>query len=335
MAKECKGLPLALIVVGSAMAGVNSVKAWECTKNNLTSSSWTTPNLEMKVFSILKLSYDQFQMMVTESVSWEGFLCANKTKSIGDIRADGKSVIGKLKFCCLLESVEDDIVMRRSVKMHDIIRGMALWLACAQDKKMKKVLVQGDAVAMSRDDDVDQWKIVEMISIMGAGEEWSVPSECPNLITFLVRGCKINGLQNIKYMSQLKCLELNVWEIDDPIGISDLVLLEYLSLTLYGPKVPKELKNLKNLKLLTLSMTGASIASIPLEVISSLQQLRVLKVFCFDGVEGDGKEEGEFLKEVESLPKIEELNVDICTNNGLSKLVGSTKLQGCLSVLRL
>ncbi|XP_054782047.1 probable disease resistance protein At1g61300 [Prosopis cineraria] len=358
MCKECKGLPLALIVVGSAMAGVNNVEAWECTKSNLTSSSWTTSNLEMKVFSILKLSYDQlpdddhrncflycalypedYEIRVSDIIDkWigEGFLCENMTKSIQDMCNYGESVIAKLKFCCLLETVEDDIVVRHSIKMHDMIRDMALWLASDQEKKMKKVLVQRDAMTMSHNDDVEKWKIVERISIMGAGEGWHVPSmHYPNLKTLLARECKINGLQNIKCMSQLKCLELNVKEIYDPIEISNLVLLEYLSLTSYGSKVPKELKNLKKLKLFNLLLPEASIASIPLEVISSLQQLRVLRVYCSVSVRGDSKEEGEFLEEVESLPKIEELNFDIETNNGLSKVVGSAKLQGCISTLRL
>ncbi|KAK4252826.1 hypothetical protein QN277_010973 [Acacia crassicarpa] len=59
MAVECKGLPLALIVVGSAMAGVESIEAWEGSKISLTSSLWIAPDLETKVFSILKLSYDR------------------------------------------------------------------------------------------------------------------------------------------------------------------------------------------------------------------------------------------------------------------------------------
>ncbi|KAI9107926.1 hypothetical protein K1719_021262 [Acacia pycnantha] len=41
MAKECEGLPLALIVLGSCMAGVRSVEVWEHSMKNLTSSSWT------------------------------------------------------------------------------------------------------------------------------------------------------------------------------------------------------------------------------------------------------------------------------------------------------
>ncbi|KAI9091670.1 hypothetical protein K1719_028113 [Acacia pycnantha] len=59
MARDCKGLPLALSVVGSAMAGVKSVEAWQHSINNLAGSSWTFSGLETKVFFVLKFSYDQ------------------------------------------------------------------------------------------------------------------------------------------------------------------------------------------------------------------------------------------------------------------------------------
>ncbi|XP_054791653.1 probable disease resistance protein At5g63020 [Prosopis cineraria] len=59
MAKEYKRLPLVLIVVGSAMAGVKILEAWEHFISKLTSSSFTAPNLKMKVLSVLKFSYDR------------------------------------------------------------------------------------------------------------------------------------------------------------------------------------------------------------------------------------------------------------------------------------
>ena len=59
MAKECRGLPLAFITVGSAMAGVKRVEAWKQAKNNLRSSPWIASDLEENVFYILKFSYDR------------------------------------------------------------------------------------------------------------------------------------------------------------------------------------------------------------------------------------------------------------------------------------
>ncbi|KAI9107456.1 hypothetical protein K1719_021493 [Acacia pycnantha] len=356
MAALYKGLPLELIVVGSAMAGVESIEAWEGSKNRLTSSSLTAPDLEKKVFSILKLSYDRlsddthkkcflyrasypedYEIEVIDIIDkWigEGLLCKDMTRSICDIRNDGHSVIAKLKLCCLLESVEDDIAISRSFKMHDMIRDMALWLACDQDKRIKKVLAQGQAITLSHDD-VETWKIVERISIILTGQDtWLVPPiTCHNLVTLLLR-CSSIGLKNIKYMSKLKVLELNATNVYGLGEIGELVLLEYLSLMLPEFEYPQELKNLKYLKVLNLFSHRSN--TIPLEVISSLQQLRVLRVYSGTSSVGgeDSKVEGEFLKEVECLPKIEELNVEIRTKNGLNKLFDSNKLQSCMCALR-
>ncbi|KAK4252828.1 hypothetical protein QN277_010975 [Acacia crassicarpa] len=359
MATECKGLPLALIVVGSAMAGVQSIDAWEGSKTRLTSSPWTTSDLETKVFSILKLSYDRlpndthkkcflycalypedYVIRANDIIDkWigEGLLCKDMTTSVHDLRNDGHSIITKLKLCCLLESVEDDIVVSRSFKIHDMIRDMALWLACEQDKRIKKFLAQGEAITLFHDD-VETWKIVERISIITAGREtWlEPPITCPNLVALLFRGNRI-GLKNIKYMSKLKVLELNAPNVHGLEEIGGLVLLEYLSLSSLEFQYPQELKNLKNLKVLNLSLIVNDNGIIPLEVISSLQQLRVLRVHCGAALVGgkDSKVEEEFLKEVECLPKIEELNVEMTTKNGVNNLFDSNKLQSCMCALRL
>ncbi|XP_028789116.1 probable disease resistance protein At5g63020 [Neltuma alba] len=356
MAAECRGLPLALIVVGLAMAGVKDVKVWECSKNKLTSSTWTTTDLETKVFSILKLSYDQlpndthrncflycalypedYEIRVTDVIDkWigEGFMCRDMTKSIQDIRNDGQSVIAKLKLCCLLESIEDDVVLSRSFKMHDMIREMALWLSCDQNKRIKRVLVQEDVITTSRDD-VEKQKIVERVSIMNRKVQHVPPVTYPNLVTLLLRHCGIQHLQNLKCMSKLKVLELQCHDTCELGEIGELVLLEYLCLSIDGSKCPKELKNLKNLKVFNLYLSDSNIASIPSGVISSLQQLRVLRVHCNRGVGENSQAEEEFLEEVESLPKIEEINVDMETEKGLTKLLQSDKLQERIYALRL
>ncbi|XP_028771710.1 probable disease resistance protein At5g63020 [Neltuma alba] len=356
MAAECRGLPLALTVVGSAMAGVKDVKAWESSRNKLTSSPWTTTDLETKVFSTLKLSYDQlpddthrncflycalypedYEIRVTDIIDkWigEGFICRDMTKSIQDIRNDGQSVIAKLKLCCLLESVEDDVVLHCSFKMHDMIREMALWLSCDQNKRIKRFLVQEDAITTSRDN-VEKRKIVERISIMNREAQHVSPVTYPNLVTLLLRRCGIQHLQNLKCMSKLKVLELRCPDIRELAEIGELVLLEYLCLNIDGSECPKELKYLKNLKVLNLFLRDGDIASILLGVISSLQQLRVLRVACRRGVRENSEAEGEFLEEVESLPKIEEIKVAIETEKGLNKLLQSGKLQDCIYAFRL
>ncbi|KAK4279301.1 hypothetical protein QN277_011100 [Acacia crassicarpa] len=354
MAMECKGLPLALIVVGSAMAGVKSMEAWKSSKRNLLESSWIASDLETNVFSILKFSYDRlpdevhkncflycalfledYRISVFDLIDkWigEGLLYRNMTKSIQEVRDDCESILAKLKLSCLLEiSVEDGIVM-----IHDMLRDMALWLACDKDIRIKKVLVQGDARVVSHDD-VEKWNIVERISIMG-GDQWHVPSAtCPNLKTLLVRECEIiKGLQNIRYMRRLKCLELRVSGILNlPVEIGDLALLEYLSLhgEIEVHKFPMELKKLRNLKFFELKIFGGN-ASIPLGVIPCFQLLRIFSFYAQTNDDQKSKER-KLLEEVECLPKIEELRIIITTIGGFNILFESTKLQNCIYFIHL
>ncbi|WJX46277.1 hypothetical protein P8452_33096 [Trifolium repens] len=206
MAKECGGLPLALITVGSAMAGVESFEAWKVAENNLRSSHWTASDLEDKVFRILKFSYDKlhdkahkrcflycalypedFNLDIDELIDrWmaEGFIDKDG-KSIYDMYDQGKAIIEKLILPCLLEeSFKTGKRIYRILKMHDVIRDMALWVSRDKDKNKDKIVVQGEAFSMSEMDS-KRLNVVERISIittMGFKETLDLPA-CPNLIT--------------------------------------------------------------------------------------------------------------------------------------------------------
>ncbi|KAF7843713.1 putative disease resistance protein [Senna tora] len=356
MAAECKGLPLALNVVGSAMAGVNKFEEWEHYKNSLRDSPWIASDYEKNVFSILKFSFDKLpdethrncflycalypedhEILVLDLIDkWmgEGFLGEDTTRSIYAMRNHGESVIQKLKLSCLLESVEDDLFLSRTVKMHDVVRDMTLWLARDQDKNKRKILVQRDVLSVSQDD-VETWRIVEKISIRDC-DEFRVPTvPYPNLTTFIVNSC--SNINNIRYMRRLKVLDLSpAWDspMEIPIEIGDLALLEYLiGFNILASEFPMGLKKLKNLKFLSLNVRKGD-ASIMSEVISSLEQLRVFRFYSFTRGTSWGNER-EFLEKLECLPNLEELVLTIYTENGLNKLLESTKLQSCMHFLHL
>ncbi|KAF7835885.1 putative disease resistance protein [Senna tora] len=361
MAAECKGLPLALIVVGSAMAGVKSVEAWEYSRNNLTSSSWTSPNLETKVFSILKISFDKlsdeahrncflycalypedYEIGVRDLIDkWigEGFLSQDTGKSMRDMCLHGESVIQNLKLSCLLESVEDDLFLCRKVKMHDVIRDMALWIVRGQDKPKRKILVQEDASRVSPND-IEMWKTVERISIIDYDELHLPAVACPNLttITFAMNelgGPKTLDWSNIQYMTRLKVFDVSSSHpqkiIKLPAKFGDLVHLEYLSLMGDMSMIPTELKKLRNLKHIALYNRSDDVVGILLEVVSNLEELRVLRFINTSAKKN--KEERKLLEQLEFLPKLEELSIEITSKDGLEKLNDSTKLQSCVNAL--
>ncbi|XP_028775877.1 probable disease resistance protein At5g63020 [Neltuma alba] len=322
MAKECKRLPLALIVVGSAMAGVKSVEAWEHSTKNLTSSSLTAPDLEKKVFSVLKFSYDRLdevqkrcflycalypedcEIRVLHLIDrWmlEKFLYKDMTKSVQDMYGHGESIIEKFKLLCLLESGEDDLYMDRTIKMHDMIRDMALWIAHDQENV----------------------EFMQRVSIMNYWESQKI-RDPPNATTVvLLKRNHASHLEDIKYMKRLKVLDIKVRGTSFS-NIGGLVSLEYLSVftDILKPEFLNNLRYLTNLKLLSLH---AYTRSFPLGVLSSLQQLRVVRLFRIKYSEERG-----ILEELECLPNIEELRIEIWRKDGLKKLLESTKLQSCI-----
>ncbi|XP_028771737.1 probable disease resistance protein At1g61190 [Neltuma alba] len=325
MAKECKRLPLALIVVGSAMAGVKSAEAWEHSIQNLTSSLLTAPDLEKKVFSVLKFSYDRLDEVqkrcflycalypedreipvLTLINKWmiEKFFCKDVTMSVQDMYGHGESIIEKLKLSCLLESVEDDRFVLDAVKMHDMICDMALWIARDQDNV----------------------EFMQSVSIMDYWESQKI-RDPPNATTIvLLEDNEASRLQDIKYMKRLKVLDI---QVSGPLfsDIEGLASLEYLSVVNDNSLEPEFLNNVRyltNLKLLSLQALDKR-CPFPLGVLSSLQELRVVRLSRINYSEERG-----ILEEVECLPNIEELWIAIRSKDGLKKLLESTKLQSCI-----
>ncbi|CAK8577826.1 unnamed protein product [Lathyrus sativus] len=365
MAKECGGLPLALITVGSAMAGVDSLEAWMVAKNNLRSSPWTASGLKDKVFGILKFSYNKlpdeahkrcflycalypedFEIGIDDLIDrWigEGFLCRDDM-SIYDMHIQGKSIIEKLILSCLLEESIDIESFHylernnRTVKMHDVIRDMSLWLARDEDENKDKVLVQGDVFSISKMDS-KRLNVVERISIITAtkfSENYNLPA-CPNLTTVCFR---LHGVfntstnlssTNFQSLKRLRVLDLSYtrYIVLLPPEIGELINLEFLNISgTFVSSFPIEFKKLKNLRVFLMDDMKSFDGQVSplLAVIESLEQL---KVFRFSRLHGTVQEDISLLEKLESLPKLEELDIQLTGITSMQRLFNSTKLRGC------
>ncbi|KEH40429.1 NB-ARC domain disease resistance protein [Medicago truncatula] len=369
MAKKCRGLPLALITVGSAMAGVESYEAWEVAKNNLSSCSWTAGDI-VKVFRTLKFSYDKlpdkahqscflycalypedYEIDVDELIDrWigEGFLDKD-AKNVYDMYNQGKSIIQKLLLSCLLE---EDIEIHhpfwhgnsnRKIKMHDMIRDMALWLTRDEDENKDKIVVQREASSMSEMDS-RRLNVVERISIINTDwnleESWKVPT-CPNLITLCLNlemdfDAPAFSL-NFQSLKKLRVLDLSYSDssINLPSEIGELINLEFLNLSKSEVfTLPIAMKKLKNLRVFLMDNVASwsHIIKSILEVIESLEQLKVFRFIASDGSSKSGstiEEEISLLEKLESLPKLEELSVSLTNFASVQTLFHSTKLRDC------
>ncbi|KAL5574656.1 hypothetical protein UlMin_016355 [Ulmus minor] len=349
VAEECKGLPLALITIGRSMASRKKLEDWERAIEVLRSYPSQFSGIVDFVYLLLEFSYDSLPNATLQSCFlycslfpkgsnirkdglinlWigEGFL--DEFDDIHDARRQGEEIIGTLKLACLLESGESE----EYVKMHDVIREMALWLACERGHKKNKFLVKESVRPTGR---LDKWKDAERISLWGR-EIRNLPEVllCPKLITLLISGTLVRSFpfELFEATHALRVLNLsgNVSLTVLPEGIDNLENLQYLDLSRTDLRaLPVEMKNLKLLKCLLLNDTY-NLSDIPREVISSLSSLQVFSILQRPSQMQRCPQYDEriLLEELECLEHIDDLCITIFDSLSVQKLCGS-KLQRCI-----
>ncbi|RCV11324.1 hypothetical protein SETIT_2G176400v2 [Setaria italica] len=184
------------------------------------------------------------------------------------------SIIGELKATCLLENY--------GVKRHDMVRGMALWIACGCDKSNDKWVVHAGVGVNSSTNTID-WSKAECISLMW-NKMTDLPPIDPNPCFRRLRilDLRWNMLDQrifvaIQSFTALTYLNLSCNRFTNIAKeLCTLVNLEYLSFSsnplIY--EMPECLRKLTKLKFLNLG--GTNIGLIPKGAISSLKALEVL-----------------------------------------------------------
>ncbi|XP_040943748.1 probable disease resistance protein At1g12290 [Gossypium hirsutum] len=143
--EECAGLPLALITIGRAMASKKTRREWEYATEVLRQSAASVlPGVGKEMYPKLKFSYDS---LTSERVKycflycslypedyliekdelvdcWIGEGLLDEHTNLSNARNQGHFIIGSLIDACLLEKEDNHFV-----KMHDVIRDTALWIA--------------------------------------------------------------------------------------------------------------------------------------------------------------------------------------------------------------
>ncbi|KAM3245730.1 hypothetical protein ACQJBY_056835 [Aegilops geniculata] len=308
LVKELKGLPLALITIGKAMYQKDEYQ-WETAIQYMKQSCCTEDKdpiemgMETNVFRQLKFSYDKLRndtlrgcfltcvlwpedakiRKVDLAQCWMGLGLVNEHDIEYSFRKS-YSLIADLIAACLLES--SDVRpgssfenSHGSVKVHDVIRDMALWISCDCGEKNDKWIV---AAPGGRDK-----KIIIL----------SNKAECISLsfnripIRFNLDPLKLRILclrnneldesivEAIKNCTSLTYLDLsrnNLKKI--PEELCSLVNMEYLDLSEneFGETgVPQSFGNLINLRFLYLK-SGSGYMRIPAGVISRLKALQVI-----------------------------------------------------------
>ncbi|KAK3428144.1 hypothetical protein EUGRSUZ_F04256 [Eucalyptus grandis] len=301
--RECKGLPLALITIGRAMVGRENPNEWKHTLTTLRNNPYKLSGMVEEVYHILEFSYinlndstdqlcflycclypEDYHIGSRDLIElWIGEGLLGDTNDVYNMREKGEYILGSLKMACLLESGHDDDNEREYVKMHDVIRDMAIWIARDQGQRENKLLVIEKEEDMSAKR-ISKWGEAEKVSIWG---KWihnidQAPPKCSHLKTLIIRETNVREVPRGFFESMAACLM--VFDLSNnnnitsfPEGICNLISLQYLNLSNTRIKeLPKEISNLTRLQWLLLDHmtrhilipTGA-ITSLPLNVFSS------------------------------------------------------------------
>lgn len=358
LAKRCGGLPLALLTVAGAMACRKNLGEWHHTDHLLHTNPSEIAGMGAYVFPLLKLSYDSldaiaqkcfqycsifpedYNIRIDEVIDlWigEGFLDGSSPSD-----HQGEFMVGTLKLFYFLESDES----KQCVRMHDIVRHMALWLARDQGKNKNKVLVAKSGRITYQE--LAKWEEANWISWFCNGSsvniDFSVSPSCSSLSTLIFRDAQLESFPSgfFDSMPALKVLDLsgNQWLVDLPLGIRNLKNLQYLNLTSTRiAKLPTGLAEFIKLKCLLLDYT-MNLKWIPKEVISNLSLLQVYSKISgaaeYPGsVEVVHYDEVGFLEVLECLNYINKISITIFVALSLEKILKSYILRSCIRKLTL
>ncbi|KAJ0080246.1 hypothetical protein Patl1_24047 [Pistacia atlantica] len=341
VAKECAGLPLALVTVSRAMSCKKTPQEWSYAANVLRNSASKFAGMGTEVYPLLKFNYDSLpsdkirscllycslypedfhisKQNLIECWIGEGFL-DDSNKS--EVYNQGYYIIGILVHSCLLEEEGDYVV-----KLHDVIRDMVLWIANDIEKEKQNYLI-------------GKWVEVRKISLMdNAIEILSQTPTCPDLQTLFLNKNKLSFVCDdfFNFMPSLKVLNLSDNRLSKlPVGVSKLVSLQYLDLS--GSRItelPIQLKALTNLECLSLELMFV-LKTVPRQLISNLQRLHTLRMYgCgldVDLFDGGGEK---LVEECDCLEDLKALSITLGSYNALQRLVSSVKLQSCTQSLLL
>ncbi|KAI8008794.1 Disease resistance protein [Camellia lanceoleosa] len=297
VSKECSGLPLAIIIVGASMRGKTMETLWNDALNALEMSVPSIQGIEYKVYKHLKWSYDSlffqgidikscflycslypedFSIEVRELVHcWiaEGLVVVRK--SYEDSMNRGIALVENLKDSCLLE----DGIFNHTVKMHDVVRDVAIWIASSSELDGCKSFVQS-GIGLNQISEAELSESLHRVSFM-ENKITRLPDcaiRCPKVSSLLLQGnlpLEIVPEEFLFGFPALRVLNLSETRIHTlPLSVIQLYKLE--ALLLQGCQNLKELPPLGTLhRLQVLNCSSTNLEALP-EGMENLTDLRLL-----------------------------------------------------------
>ncbi|XP_044476194.1 disease resistance protein SUMM2-like [Mangifera indica] len=336
---SCGGLPLAIVTTAGALKG-KSIHGWKRAARRLESS---TPEMEEKVFSSLKLSLDYLEEETKSLFLFCGLFPEDYEIPIEDLV---RYWIGLKWFGDIDETIEDvrnkvyDIVstitssfllieeFKGYVKMHDIVRDFAIAIAPSYNHKF----MVNAGIGLKEWPHRDTFKDFSCISLM-ANYIQELPNgfECPNLQALLLQENQISVVPSsfFEEMTNLKVLNLGETYIGEtiikvlPDSLSFLINLKTLIVKAFMVADLSVIGRLNKLEILSIS--GSILVR---EIPSSFSQLTNLMLLDLDNTNLELIPCGV----ISFLQRLEELHISI--NNNLVELYNGQPLAQCFCKLR-
>jgi len=274
------------------------------------------------VLPIRSLFPEDYEIEKNELIEYwlcEGFIDGNRDED--GVNKEGLDIINLLVSAHLLMNGG----VTRKVKMHGVVREMALWITTNFGQQKEILCVKAGVWLHQIPEDIIS-KVVRRMSFMkNQIAEISCSPKCPNLSTLLLQNNKLVDISGefFRFMPSVLVLDLseNKRLIGLPEEISNLGSLQYLNLSHTGIKsLPVGLKKLRKLIYLNLDYTY-KLRSI-VGIVICLHNLEVLKIYT-SGVCIDARlmEELQLLEHLQLLKATVENAVILERIQGVDRLV--------------
>ncbi|KAG6666590.1 hypothetical protein I3843_01G039400 [Carya illinoinensis] len=360
--RECKGLPLAIITMGAAMRGKKNPEVWKHALNQLHRSVPYAAGVEEALYKPLKWSYDSlegkdlktcflycslfpedFSINIDELVWYwlaEGLIDEREDYEVFYSR--GISLIENLKDACLLEDGSDE----GTVKMHDVVRDVSIWIASTCSEDGSKSLVR-TGKGLKEIDATELSNSLKRVSFMDNDLE-RLPDNsvirCSEASTFLLQNnprlelipeiflerfkalrvlnfsqtCIKSLPDSLLQLDDLRALLLsNCKDLEGLPPLERLSSLQVLDLSRTGIReLPKGLEQLSNLRHLNLHWTF-KLEVVQAGVISKLSKLEVLDLSGGNYIwkeKGAVQEEEACFEELQCLERLQVLSIRLKWN---------------------
>ncbi|KAF3673196.1 putative disease resistance protein-like isoform X2 [Capsicum annuum] len=364
VAKECKGLPPAIVTVAGALKG-KTKPSWEDALLELQKAApKNIPRVLTEVYQPLKTSCNHLSdeakvvfllcsLFEEDSDIWTeellrygmGLGIFSECKNLERARNRVSNLLETLKNCFLLSQGSN----KNYVKMHDVVRDMAIHIASEEHEFMVNHNVNSEE--FPRKDSYEQYSHMSIVA--NKFDERPIPISCPRLKLLMLKLCfeegfilqddffdgmselsviKLSGYgrnsilpfpSSIQRLSNLSTPWLSNLRLDDVSIIGKLVTLEILSIRGSDlQEIPVEIGNLANLTMLEYWNIGyrkrMRISPGVLSRLVRLEELHMMRVKdCSYST----------LRELESLSRLTALTLDGCSKDVIYSNLGlSSKL---------